>query len=63
MHGLSAYVFYVEVKVDDELVHLDEADGWTVSERTVTLQNGACATLQSGAVHALAIHVRCELLL
>jgi hypothetical protein len=54
---------YVEVKLDGQLVRLDETDGWTISDKTVTLQNGSCEKLQDGAAHDLAIRVLCEPLL
>lgn len=54
---------YVEVTLDGKLVRLNERDGWSIADKTVTLQNGSCATLQDGAAHSLAIRVLCEPLL
>jgi hypothetical protein len=51
---------YVQVKLDDKQVNLNDANGWTIKDRTVTIQGSACKTLQDGKDHQLSVQVLCS---
>lgn len=53
---------YVQVRVDDQQVNLDDPNGWVLSDDglTVTVQGAACDALQDGGEHKLDVEVLCD---
>ncbi len=51
---------YVDVRLDDEQLALNDANGWKIDGKTLSLQGGSCAKLQDGGKHSLSVQVRCE---
>ena len=51
---------YVDVRLDDAQLALDDENGWRIEGKTLTVQGNACATLQDGGKHSLSVQVRCE---
>lgn len=56
---------YVRVTLDGHQVNLDDADGWLLGDdmMSVSLQGGACNSLQDGGDHLLEVTVECEVVL
>lgn len=50
---------YVRVAIDGETVYLDDPNGWTANGNTITLQGAACAKIQEGTEHSVAITLEC----
>lgn len=50
---------YVQVKLDGKQLNLNDPNGWSISEKTVTVQGAACKSLQDGQSHQLSVKVLC----
>lgn len=50
---------YVEVKLDGHQLNLNDPDGWSINEKTVTLEGAACKKLQDGLPHQFGVKVLC----
>jgi hypothetical protein len=51
---------FVLVELDGQKLALDDANGWIIDDRNVTIQGNACATLRDGSKpHTLAVTVEC----
>jgi hypothetical protein len=54
---------YVRVELDKETLAVDSPDGWSLNERTVTINGAACTRLRDGSkTHTLAVTVECKIL-
>jgi uncharacterized protein YegL len=51
---------FVRVQIDKQTVPLNNADGWVITGKTVTLQGGSCAKLKDGKGHLLNAQVECK---
>jgi hypothetical protein len=50
---------YVRVQIDGKSIPLNTADGWVISDNSITLQGGSCSTLKDGKGHTLNAQVEC----
>jgi von Willebrand factor type A domain len=51
---------YVRVELDKMSLPVDSPDGWSINDKTVTVQGAACAKLRDGSkTHTLAVTVEC----
>jgi hypothetical protein len=54
---------YVRVELDQETLPVDNQDGWSLSDKTVTISGAACARLRDGSkTHTLAVTVECAVI-
>jgi hypothetical protein len=53
---------FVQVKLDDMQINLNDPNGWTISadRRRITLQGSACAAVAGKERHQVSVHVLCE---
>jgi len=50
---------YVEVRLDGKPLNLNDPNGWSIDDKTVTLGGTACTSLQDGEAHQLSVKVLC----
>jgi len=51
---------FIYVTIDGQQVKINQADGWVITGKHITLQGQGCSVLKDGALHTVNAELRCE---